>query len=292
MASTVLELALHRTAISQAGAQAERLGHRAHVRRHPEMAFRPAHLDCGSALPGVDPPLVLLPALGSGHVPAQPVAGTRELPCRLEVPIVRRHARLPDGSRFEGARRMLAVRIEKVRVSSLPGEQHHRQEEREHDKYLVREDVLGPFVHRIDPILGSIGGIHLWWYGLSYAAGFLQILLYLRRARHRLGMTSNEVYALALCIAIGVLAGGRAVEVAFDEWPFYREHPLLIPAYWLGGMATHGLLIGAAAGAIVFSVSLPETAAGNRRRAGDPRSVPHGHRSDRQLHRRTDRRRG
>lgn len=111
----------------------------------------------------------------------------------------------------------------------------------------------GPFVHRIDPILGSIGGIHFWWYGLSYAAGFLQILLSLRRARHRLGITSAEVYALSLCIAIGVLAGGRAVEVAFDEWPFYREHPLLIPAYWLGGMATHGLLIGAAASAVLFS---------------------------------------
>jgi phosphatidylglycerol:prolipoprotein diacylglycerol transferase len=41
--------------------------------------------------------------------------------------------------------------------------------------------------------------------------------------------------------------------VAFGEWPFYREHPWLIPAYWLGGMATHGLLLGAAAGAALFT---------------------------------------
>jgi prolipoprotein diacylglyceryltransferase len=40
-----------------------------------------------------------------------------------------------------------------------------------------------------------------------------------------------------------VLAGGRAIEVAFDEWPFHREHLRLIRAYWLGGMASHGLLI-------------------------------------------------
>jgi phosphatidylglycerol:prolipoprotein diacylglycerol transferase len=66
-------------------------------------------------------------------------------------------------------------------------------------------------------------------------------------------MTRSEVYSLSLCIAIGVLAGGRAVEVAFDEWPFYREHLLMIPMYWLGGMATHGLLLGAAAGATVFT---------------------------------------
>ena len=109
------------------------------------------------------------------------------------------------------------------------------------------------FVHRIDPILGSIGGVHLWWYGLSYAIGFLNIHWYLRRARRRLGMTLSEVYALSLCISLGVLAGGRAVEVAFDEWPFYGEHPLMIPVYWLGGMATHGLLLGAAAGAALFT---------------------------------------
>jgi len=112
----------------------------------------------------------------------------------------------------------------------------------------------GPFVHNIDPILGSIGGLHLWWYGLSYALGFLHLHLYLLRARRRLGLTGSEVYTLTFWIAIGVLIGGRAVEVSFDEWPFYREHLSLIPAYWLGGMATHGLLIGAAAGATAFSL--------------------------------------
>src|SRR5215510_11227809 len=109
------------------------------------------------------------------------------------------------------------------------------------------------FLHQIDPVLGSIAGIHLWWYGLSYTLGFLQIHLYLIRARARLTMTRRDVYALSVCIAIGVLAGGRAIEVSFDEWPFYREHFSLIPAYWLGGLATHGLLIGAAAGAALYA---------------------------------------
>jgi phosphatidylglycerol---prolipoprotein diacylglyceryl transferase len=109
------------------------------------------------------------------------------------------------------------------------------------------------FVHHIDPILASPGGVHLWWYGLSYSLGFLNLYLYLRRARERLGLTIAEVHALTLCISIGVLIGGRAVEVAFDEWPFYRDHLLLIPAYWLGGMTTHGLLLGAVAGAAIFA---------------------------------------
>jgi phosphatidylglycerol:prolipoprotein diacylglycerol transferase len=111
----------------------------------------------------------------------------------------------------------------------------------------------GPFVHHIDPILGTLFGVHAWWYGVSYAAGFLQIHVFMLRARGRLGLTRRQIYALTLCVTVGVLLGGRAIEVSFDEWPFYREHPAFIPRLWLGGMATHGLLLGAACGATLFT---------------------------------------
>ncbi len=111
----------------------------------------------------------------------------------------------------------------------------------------------GPWIHDIDPILGTIGGFHLWWYGLGYTLGFLEMHLFLRRRRERLHLTLREVYSLTLFLVGGILVGGRFVEVAFDEWPFYREHPWLVPAYWLGGMATHGILLGAAVAAIAFA---------------------------------------
>jgi phosphatidylglycerol:prolipoprotein diacylglycerol transferase len=111
-----------------------------------------------------------------------------------------------------------------------------------------------PYTHQIDPIIAEIGGVYFWWYGLSYALGFLEVLWFLLRGKRRLGMTSADVYALTITFMIGVLAGGRAVEIAFDEWPFYRSHLELIPALWLGGMATHGLLLGAAASTAVFSL--------------------------------------
>lgn len=113
--------------------------------------------------------------------------------------------------------------------------------------------MSGPYVHDLDPIVTTLAGVHIWWYGLGYAAGFAEMLVYLLRARHGLGLTRRDVYTLVLCVAIGVLIGGRAIEVSFDEWPFYRDHPHLIPALWLGGMATHGLLLGAAAGLVVYS---------------------------------------
>lgn len=113
--------------------------------------------------------------------------------------------------------------------------------------------MLGPYVHRIDPILGEIGGLCLWWYGLSYTLGLLQMHLFLRRRRDRLALTAREVYSLSLFIVIGVLVGGRLIEVAFDEWPFYSLHPWLVPAYWLGGMASHGVMLGAVAGVGCFA---------------------------------------
>jgi phosphatidylglycerol---prolipoprotein diacylglyceryl transferase len=111
----------------------------------------------------------------------------------------------------------------------------------------------GPFVHRLDPVIAEVGGVYLWWYGLSYTLGFLQIYAFLFRRRVELSLSRREVMLLSLLISVMVLVGGRTVEVLFDEWAFYREHLSLIPALWLGGMATHGLLLGALAGATIFS---------------------------------------
>ncbi|MBI2835059.1 MAG: prolipoprotein diacylglyceryl transferase [Acidobacteria bacterium] len=115
--------------------------------------------------------------------------------------------------------------------------------------------MIGPYVHNIDPVLVDMGGVYFWWYGLGYALGFLEIHVFLNRARHRLGLRPAEVYTLSILFMVGVLVGGRFVEVTFDEWPFYREHPSLVPAYWLGGMASHGLLLGAATATWIFSTA-------------------------------------
>ncbi|MDA2927326.1 prolipoprotein diacylglyceryl transferase, partial [Acidobacteria bacterium AH-259-G07] len=109
-----------------------------------------------------------------------------------------------------------------------------------------------PFVHRIDPIIGEIAGLYLWWYGLSYTLGFLGIYLWFRRVRNRLDLSVAEVLDISICFSAGVLIGGRLVEVVFYEWDYYGNHLWQIPAYWLGGMSTHGLLLGATVGTWVF----------------------------------------
>jgi len=112
--------------------------------------------------------------------------------------------------------------------------------------------MFGPFVHNIDPIIFSIFGVHIWWYGLSFTLGFLNTHFFLRRNRERVGLSLPAVYDLTLFLSIVVLIGGRALVVINNEWDFYREHLLLIPSIWVGGFATHGLIFGGAAGVLLF----------------------------------------
>ena len=100
-------------------------------------------------------------------------------------------------------------------------------------------------VHSIDPAWGRALGLYLWWYGAAYALGFAALLIWLLRRRRRTGIPAAEARALAIAVAAGVLLGGRTVEVLFYERAFYFAHPELIPAAWLGGMSTHGILLGA-----------------------------------------------
>jgi phosphatidylglycerol:prolipoprotein diacylglycerol transferase len=115
--------------------------------------------------------------------------------------------------------------------------------------------VIATYVHAIDPIVFSVGGAHVWWYGCGFALGFWQLARFIRTHRQSLALDERAAFALSLFVIVGTLAGGRLVEILFDEWLFYSTHPSFIPRYWLGGMATHGLLIGSAAGAALFAVT-------------------------------------
>ena len=106
-------------------------------------------------------------------------------------------------------------------------------------------------IHRIDPIVGTVLGVHLWWYGLSYTFGLLNAHLSITRHRERLGLGRREAYDLALLLAAGVLVGGRVLGV-YHQWPVYRDQPGLMPAVWIGGFATHGLIGGGAVGVLAF----------------------------------------
>ena len=113
--------------------------------------------------------------------------------------------------------------------------------------------MAGPFVHDIDPVIAQVGPVYLWWYGASYTFGLLLAFGWVRRVRGALGLDPAGAWLLVTLLAAGVLVGGRAVEVVFYEWGYYGRNPWHIPAVWLGGMSTHGILLGAILAVALFA---------------------------------------
>jgi phosphatidylglycerol---prolipoprotein diacylglyceryl transferase len=107
-------------------------------------------------------------------------------------------------------------------------------------------------VSAIDPVLVETEWVRLWWYGLAYTVGLLTVDLWMWMKRERLGFEGRDVAGFSLVFAAGVLLGGRLFDVVLYEWFYYRNHIWQIPSLWQGGMATHGVLLGAVMGTLHF----------------------------------------
>ncbi len=104
----------------------------------------------------------------------------------------------------------------------------------------------------MDPVMAEIGQLRLWYYGLAYAIGLLTVDLWVWLKRERLGFDGRDVAEFSLFFAAGVLLGGRVFDVVLYEWFYYEDHLWQIPSLWQGGMATHGVILGAVVGTLVF----------------------------------------
>ncbi len=113
--------------------------------------------------------------------------------------------------------------------------------------------MSGGFVHDIHPVMFSLGGFRAHWYGFAYTVGFAGLWLWLQLRRRSLSWTPRDVLDAGIVLSLGVLLLGRAFDVLVYEWRYYAEHPGQMLSYWRGGMASHGLLAGAAIGAALVA---------------------------------------
>lgn len=106
----------------------------------------------------------------------------------------------------------------------------------------------------IDPILLSIGPLHIRWYGLMYVLGFMACYFLVRRQIRLFSYQKLEPYFenLNLALIISVVLGGRLGYVLFYNPSYYLNHPLEIPAIWTGGMSFHGACIGVLVGGWLY----------------------------------------
>jgi phosphatidylglycerol---prolipoprotein diacylglyceryl transferase len=104
----------------------------------------------------------------------------------------------------------------------------------------------------IDPVLVTIGGLKIHWYGIMIALGlYAGIQLALRDAPRR-GINRDQLMNVALLAAVLGIIGGRLYYVVQNNPSFYLHHPAEIIAVWQGGMAFFGAMFG---GAVALAIS-------------------------------------
>ncbi len=94
----------------------------------------------------------------------------------------------------------------------------------------------------IDPIIFSLGPLHIRWYGLMYVLGFLASYYLVRKQIREVNFQrlGEQFENLNMVLILAVVVGGRLGYVLFYNFSYYLAHPLEIPATWSGGMSFHG----------------------------------------------------
>jgi phosphatidylglycerol:prolipoprotein diacylglycerol transferase len=110
-----------------------------------------------------------------------------------------------------------------------------------------------PYVHDLSLEIGTVFGLPVYWYGAIYTLGFLGVFGWFAARRGRLGWTMADVVELSVLMALGILIGGRIFDILVYELAYYREHPLDAFDWWVGGMASHGVMLGGVVGVFLFT---------------------------------------
>ena len=104
----------------------------------------------------------------------------------------------------------------------------------------------------MDPVLFSIGGFEVRYYGLMYALALLVGIELGKIHGKQKGLKPAFIENYAMVAMVSGLIGGRLYYVMFNL-PYYLSNPLEIPAVWHGGMAIHGGILGGIVGTYLFS---------------------------------------
>ena len=95
-----------------------------------------------------------------------------------------------------------------------------------------------------DPILFSLGGLSIRWYGLLFASAFLAGISIMKSIYQKEGLKAEKIDDLLLFMMVGTVLGARLGHVLFYDPAYYFSHPLSILKIWEGGLASHGAAIG------------------------------------------------
>lgn len=95
--------------------------------------------------------------------------------------------------------------------------------------------------------------IHIRWYGLMFAIGFLAGYEIVARMFKHEGAPERWLGLLLVWVLGGTIIGARLGHVLFYEWAYYSQHLGDIIKVWEGGLASHGGAIGVILAVLCFS---------------------------------------
>ena len=101
------------------------------------------------------------------------------------------------------------------------------------------------------PVAFSVGNLHVYWYGIILATGFLLGVLYCLKRSKEFGITEDNILDGLFIVAPVAIICARIYYCVFN-WSEYAENPISCLKIWEGGIAIYGSLIGAVVMTIVY----------------------------------------
>lgn len=101
------------------------------------------------------------------------------------------------------------------------------------------------FIHwNVSPEIFSLGPLHVRWYGLMFAVGFLFGYQHVEKMFKHENLNLKWLESLFIYMIVATVVGARLGHVLFYAWDYYSQHPIEILYVWQGGLASHGGTLG------------------------------------------------
>ncbi len=108
-------------------------------------------------------------------------------------------------------------------------------------------------VWSVDPVLLSLGGFKIYWYGALFATAILTGFSVMNKIYKYENKDVAELETLQLYMVIGIVIGARLGHCLFYDPSYYLSNPLKILAVWEGGLASHGGGLGAILATLIYA---------------------------------------
>ncbi|MDD5254118.1 MAG: prolipoprotein diacylglyceryl transferase [Candidatus Nanoarchaeia archaeon] len=108
------------------------------------------------------------------------------------------------------------------------------------------------FIHNLDPVLLTIFGLEVRYYGLIYVISFI-IAYFLLKKLSKENDLNLKVDDFLFYVVIGAIIGARLFYVIFYNFSYFWANPVEIVILWRGGLSFHGGLVGAVIAGLIYS---------------------------------------